>query len=206
MRKMIGALALVMIAAVPARAQHEHAAAQPQHGQMQHGQMAEMMMAHHAAHAALMHRQELGLSADQVARLTAVDSAQMRAMRQHCEQVRAAGGPSAQTHAAMHPQMMAQMQGFQRDAQAVLTQAQKARLDSLHAAHHGEGGQMAGHDMSAMHQQMHGNAAQHDSMHAAHHGAAAGSTDACMDGCTDEACCHMMGCDEHAEHAGHTAG
>ncbi|HET7234142.1 MAG TPA: hypothetical protein VFJ16_29280 [Longimicrobium sp.] len=203
MRKTIGALALVMLAAVPARAQNEHAAG---HGQMQHGQMAEMMMAHHAAHAALMHRQELGLSADQVARLTAVDSAQMRAMRQHCEQVRAAGGPSAQTHAAMHPQMMAQMQGFQRDAQAVLTQAQKARLDSLHAAHHGAGAG-AGHDMSAMHQ-MHGNAAQHDSMHAAH-GAAGGSTETCMDGCTDEACCHMMGCDEHskhAEHAGHTTG
>lgn len=209
MRKTIGALALVLMAVVPARAQ------QHEHGQMDHGQMqpAQMMMLHHGAHAALMHRQDLGLSADQVRRLTAVDSLRMRSMREHCSQVRAAGGPSERTHAAMHPQMMATMQGFQRQVEGILTAPQKAKLDSLFEAHHGP---MAGHDMAAMHAQ-HGTAAQHDSMHAAHHAASGGDGDKheCMDGCTDAACCHMMGCDEHegghgehgdhGGHAGHTA-
>lgn len=196
MRKTIGALALVLLASVPARAQEQHG---------EHGQMA--MMAHHAAHAALMHRQELGLNAAQVQRLTAVDSAQMRAMREHCAQVRAAGGPTAQTHAAMHPAMMASMQGFQRQVDGILTQPQKARLDSLFAAHHGA---MAGHDMAAMHAQHAAGAQQHaahaDSMHAMHANAAGTP---CMDGCTDPECCRMMGCDEHkaGEHgAGHTDG
>lgn len=197
MKKTIGALALVMIAAVPARAQqHDHAQ------MMQHGDMAQMMMLHHGAHAALMHRADLALDAGQVRRLTVVDSLQMRAMREHCAQVRAAGGPSEQTHAAMHPQMMATLQGFQRQVDGILTAPQKAKLDSLMQAHHGQMA-MEGHDMAAMH-------AQHDSAHAAHHGD--GDQHECMDGCTDAACCHMMGCDEHeghgehAGHAGHTAG
>lgn len=202
MRKTIGALALVLAAAVPARAQqHDHA--QMQHGQMEHGDMAQMMMLHHGARAALMHRADLGLDAGQVRRLTDVDSLQMRAMREHCAQVRAAGGPSAQTHAAMHPQMMATLQGFQRQVEGILTAPQKAKLDSLMQAHHGQMAGMAGHDMAAMHAQ-HGISAQHDSMHAAHHGD--GEQHECMDGCTDADCCHMMGCDEHAEHAGHAAG
>jgi len=165
MRKTLGALALVLMAAVPARAQqHDHAQMQ------QHGEHGEMMM-HSPSHAALMHRQELGLSADRVQRLTAIDSVHARGMRDHCARVRAAGGPNAQTHAAMHGEMTALMETGQRDVNAVLTAPQKARLDSLHAAHHGP---MAGHDMQAMH----GNAAAHDSMHAAHHGAAAGGHDA----------------------------
>ncbi|HET7462646.1 MAG TPA: hypothetical protein VFJ82_15435 [Longimicrobium sp.] len=206
MRKTIGALALVLMAAVPARAQqHDHA--QMQHGQMQHGDMAQMMMLHHGAHAALMHRADLALNADQVRRLTEVDSLQARAMRDHCAQVRAAGGPNEQTHAAMHPRMMATLQGFQHQVEGILTAPQKAKLDSLMQAHHGP---MAGHDMAAMHAQ-HGDAAQHDSMHAAHHGAGAGAGDQheCMDGCTEAGCCHMMGCGQHeghGEHAGHTAG
>lgn len=190
MRMTLGALALVLMAAVPARAQqHDHAQMQ-QHSE--HG-----VMAHPAAHAALMHRQELGLSAAQVQRLTAVDSAEARGMREHCARVRAAGGPNAQTHAAMHGEMTALTQASQRDANAVLTGAQKARLDSLHAAHHGP---MAGHDMQAMH----GNAAAHDSMHAAHHGASAGHDgehakmhDAAGDGECAHCCEHMPCCDEH---------
>jgi hypothetical protein len=205
MKKMIGALALVLMAAAPARAQqHEHG--QMDHGQMQPGEMAQMMMLHHGAHAALMHRQDLGLNDGQVQRLTDVDSLQTRAMREHCAQVRAAGGPNEQTHAAMHPAMMASLEGFQRQVEGILTAPQKAKLDSLMAAHHEQMAGMAGHDMSAMHQQMHGGDAQHDSMHAAH---GDGRQHECMDGCTDAACCHMMGCDEHqghAEHAGHTAG
>lgn len=177
MRKTLGALALVLVAAVPARAQHDHA-------QMQHGEHGEMMM-HPGAHAALMHRQELGLSAAQVQRLTVIDSVLARGMRDHCARVRAAGGPNAQTHAAMHGEMTALMQTAQQGADAVLTPAQKATLERLHAAHHGA---MAGHDMQAMH----GTAAAHDSMHAAHHGTAASDDAAC------EHCCeHMPCCDEH---------
>ncbi|HYH82488.1 MAG TPA: hypothetical protein VEX86_22040 [Longimicrobium sp.] len=156
MRKTLGALALVVIAAAPAGAQ-QHA-----HGQAQQHGGGEMM--HPVAHAALEHRQEVGLNADQVRRLTAIDSAHTRAMRDHCARVRAAGGPSAQTHAALHGEMTALMQRSQRDAQAVLTAAQKATLDSLHAAHHPAAGQGA--------HAMHAKPAAHDSMHAAHHGAA----------------------------------
>jgi hypothetical protein len=96
----------------------------------------------------------------------------------------------------MHPAMMAAMEGFQRQVDGILTQAQKAKLDSLMAAHHARM-EASGHDMSAMHQQMmQGGAAQHDSMHAAHH---AGSDAECDD------CCREMGCcGDHP--AGHTAG
>lgn len=200
MRKTLGALALVLMAAVPARAQ-QHDSAQMQ----QHGEHGEMMM-HPGAHAALMHRQELGLSADQVQRLTAIDSAQARGMRDHCARVRAAGGPNARTHAAMHGEMTALMQTARHGADAVLTAPQRATLDSLHAAHHGA---MAGHDMRAMH----GNAAAHDSMHAAHHGASAGhdaghegehaqmhGAGAAGDAECEHCCEHMPCCDEHAAH------
>jgi hypothetical protein len=187
MRKTLGALALVLVAAMPARAQqHDHAQMQ------QHGEHGEMMM-QPGAHAALMHRQELGLSAAQVQRLTAIDSVQARGMRDHCARVRAAGGPNAQTHAALHGEMTALMQTAQQGADAVLTQAQKATLDSLHAAHHGAMAAHAGHDMQAMH----GTAAAHDSVHAAHHGADAASHDsmrAQMHGSAAE-CGHC--CDEH---------
>jgi len=207
MKTMIGAVALVLVAALPARAQEQHG-----HGQMQgDAQMhTQMMMRMHRAHAAVEHAREIGISADQSRRLAAVDSAQMAAMRQHCRQVQAAGGPSAQTHAAMHPQMMAQVQGFTSQVNAILTQPQQARLDSLMAAHHG---QMAGHDMAAMHQQHAANAAGHDSAHAAHQGAGGqhGGEHApgCpVAGCTDADCCKMMGCDEHQRsgHGEHGAG
>src|SRR5215212_2027025 len=108
MRTILGALALMLAAAVPAAAQEG-------------GHVA--MTMHPGAHAALMHRQELGLAAGQVQRLTALDSAFAAAMRAHCAQVRAAGGPNAQTHAAMHPQMMAAMDASRRQVEAVLTAA-----------------------------------------------------------------------------------
>jgi hypothetical protein len=200
MKMTIGAVALVLAAALPARAQEQHG-----HGQM-HGDAqahSQMMMQMHRAHAAVEHGQEIGVSADQSRRLAAVDSAQTAAMRQHCREVQAAGGPSAQTHAAMHPQMMAQVEGFSSQVNAILTQPQKARLDSLMAAHHGA---MAGHDMAAMHQQHGASAAQHDSAHAAHQGAGGQHEgEHAPDCCTDEDCCKMMGCDEHqgSEHGEH---
>jgi len=178
----IGALALVMMAAVPVRAQQH--AGHGQHGAAQPQDHAAMMMKHHAAHAALEHRQELGLSAEQVQRLTAVDSAQSRAMRDHCARMQPAAGAQAHSHdPAMHQQMMAAMDRFGEDALAVLTPAQKARLDSLHAAHHGAGAAgQGGHSM-------HGGAAGHGNA-AGEHG--------------PEHCGEMKG--GHGEHAGHTPG
>ena len=198
----IGALALVMMAAAPLRAQ--------QHGHGQHGTTAQprdhaaMMMKHHAAHAALEHRQELGLSAEQVRRLTDVDSAQTRAMREHCARMQPAAGAQAHSHdPAMHQQMMASLDRFGQDALAVLTQAQKAQLDSLHAAHHAPGGRHGNHAA-------HGNASAGGAAHAgpgnasasaagqAGHGNAAGAHDCA-------ACCPAMKAG-HGEHAGHTTG
>jgi hypothetical protein len=172
MKTILGALALMLALAAPAAAQD-------------HPMMMEM---HPGAHAALMHRQELGLSADQVTRLTAIDSAFMATMRAHCAQVQAAGGPSAQTHAAMHPQMMAAMDASLQQTNAVLTADQRAKLDSIHAAHHGAmGGDMMAmhHDsagMAAMHHDSAGMAAMHAQMHGGNASAECGQ------------CCAMMGC------------
>jgi hypothetical protein len=129
------------MAAAPARAQDEHT---------------EMMQ---------MHQRELGLTPAQVERLTAIHTRLAATMRTHCERVRAAGGPNAQTHAAMHGEMTAAMEAAHRDAMAVLTAEQRARMDSLHAAHHGG----AGHDMAAMHA-AHGSGSDR-AAHAGHEGA-----------------------------------
>jgi hypothetical protein len=142
-------------------------------------------------HAAMVeHHRELGLTPAQAERMAAIHASLAAAMRTHCAQVRAAGGPNAQTHAAMHGQMTEAMESAHRQAMAVLTAPQRAKLDSLHAAHHGG----AGHDMAAMHARHDGEAthAEHDSagmakMHAEMHGggamcsmegAAPGSTEA----------------------------
>lgn len=157
MRTMLCALALLLglgMAAAPARAQEED----------HH----DVMMEHH---------RELGLTPAQTERMAAIHAELAAAMRTHCAQVRAAGGPNAQTHAAMHGQMTQAMESAHRQAMAVLTAPQRAKLDSLHAAHHGG----AGHDMAAMHAGHDGQAghagheAEHDSagmakMHAEMHG------------------------------------
>jgi len=125
------------MAAAPARAQDDHAA---------------MMQ---------MHQRELGLSAAQMERMEAIHAAHAATLRDHCARVRAAGGPNAQTHAALHGEMEAAMQNVHRQMMAVLTPTQRVKADSIHAAHDRE---MAGHDMAAMH-------AAHDSAnHAAHGG------------------------------------
>jgi hypothetical protein len=215
----IGALALVMMAAAPLRAQqHQHGhgtAAQPR-------DHAAMMMKHHAAHAALEHRQELGLSAEQVRRLTEVDSVQTRAMREHCARMQPAAGAQAQSHdPAMHQQMMASLDRFGERAISVLTAAQKAQLDSLHAAHHGPDGQhgsraaqgsASGHGSHAAHGNAsaapaaghagHGNATAPAAGHAGHGNASAAGQHGGHD-CS--ACCGQMKAG-HGEHAGHTTG
>jgi hypothetical protein len=149
---MLSALALLLglgIAAAPARAQ-DHAA---------------MMEQHH---------RELGLSTAQVERMTAIHASLAATMRDHCARVHAAGGPNAQTHAALHGEMASAMENAHRQMLAVLTDAQRAKADSLMAAHHGAA---AGHDMAAMHAMhaAHDSGADHDStdmakMHASMHG------------------------------------
>src|SRR4051812_20344269 len=114
MRTMLSALALLLglgMAAAPARAQ-DHAA---------------MMEQHH---------RELGLSPTQVERMTAIHASLAATMRTHCARVRAAGGPNAQTHAAMHGEMASAMENAHRQMMAVLTDAQRAKADSLMATHH----------------------------------------------------------------------
>jgi len=131
---MLCALALLLglgMAAAPARAQDPQ---QDEHAAM----MREMMQ---------MHQRELGLTPAQTERLTAIHASLAATMRTHCERVRAAGGPNEQTHAAMHGEMTAAMESAHREAMAVLTPAQRVKMDSLHAAHHGG----EGHDMAAMH-------------------------------------------------------
>jgi hypothetical protein len=178
-RTILGALALTIAAAAPATAQGMPAMG---HDMMQPN-----------AHMALMHRQELGLTADQVRQLTALDSAWMQTMHAHCAQVRAAGGPNAQTHAAMHPQMEAAMQAARTQLAGVLTADQLARLDSLHAAHHQQMMQgMAGmsHDsaMAAMHAAMAGGGAP-----------SCGTANACGgESACDDCCAHMACCDAPA--------
>ncbi|HEV7587135.1 MAG TPA: Spy/CpxP family protein refolding chaperone [Longimicrobium sp.] len=152
MRTILRALALLLglgMAAAPAHAQEQD---------------------HHAA--MMEHHRELGLTSAQAERMAAIHTGLAAAMRTHCAQVRAAGGPNAQTHAALHGQMMEAMESAHRQAMAVLTAPQRAKLDSLHAAHHGG----EGHDMSAMHAPHDG--AAHDSagmakMHAEMHGGGA---------------------------------
>jgi cell pole-organizing protein PopZ len=143
MRKMLCALALLLglgMASAPARAQETD---------------------HHAA--MMRHHRDLGLSPAQEQRMEAIHASLATTMRAHCERVRAAGGPNAQTHAAMHTEMQQAMETAHREAMAVLTTAQRARLDSVAAQHHGAGGNdraaHAGHAMPAEH-------AAHDSTHA----------------------------------------
>lgn len=125
MRKMIGALALALglgWAAQPAHAQ-DHAG---------HGQHADAM----AEHMEQMH-QMLGLTEQQVAQLRQVHARHAQTLRAHCEQM-AATGADAHANPQLHERLMEEMQAVHHDMLAVLTDAQKARLDSIQAAHHAE--------------------------------------------------------------------
>jgi len=125
MKKTLGALAIAALMYAPAALAQDHA--------MREG-----------PHAPMMHRQELGISAEQAARMEAIHAELRAAHREHCEGLRAAGTDGARKE-ALHQRMRQSMQRTHERAAAVLTAEQRARLDSLHAAHHGPAGQHAQH-------------------------------------------------------------
>ena len=173
MRKILIAMALALgfsALAAPARAQ-------------------DMPMAMDSAHLQMM-RTELGLTDAQMARITEIHSRLAETMRAHCAQVRAAGGPNAQTHQAMHGQMQQAMENAHREAMAVLTDAQRARMESFHAQHH-----QGGHDMHGEHAE-HAAAGAHDE-HAGH-GAAMCQSAECTEAHCRDCCAAATG--EHAQH------
>ena len=122
MKKILGAAALgVVLCAPAARAQASHV------GHGDHGAPA------HVLHGSLMHRQELGLSADQAARLAAIQEELKAAHRAHCGQLRGVSADAGRRQ-AMHAEMRTAMHRAHEQATAALTAEQRARLDALHAA------------------------------------------------------------------------
>lgn len=216
------ALGAAVLAAAPLAAQHSHHGNHAQHGAQaqQHAGHAGHQAAageHPVLHAALMHRAELSLTADQVARLEAIRTAARAAHREACQRMHAPGGGASADHQAQHTAMQAAMHRTHEEAASVLTAEQRTRLQALHAAHQAAGGH-AGHHAAA-------------GQHAAHaqHAAAQGEDccagdgcccceggqqaksdcceKCCKDGKCDEAacaeCCEEGGCGEHGE--GHGA-
>ena len=190
MKKMIGA-ALVLGAALTAPALHAQG--------HDHGPAGAPL-----PHAPLEHRREIGLNADQVARLEAVQRELHAAHREHCSAMR---GMTAEQRQAHHARMEQTLRRVHERAAAVLTARQKAQIDSLHAAHHGPGGH---HAMAGQHAGGHGqHAAAGHGQHAEHgedHGCCEGG-DCCKEGNCDEArceeCCRTCcgGMEHRAEHA-----
>ncbi|HYJ81206.1 MAG TPA: hypothetical protein VEW03_16445 [Longimicrobiaceae bacterium] len=204
MKKILGA-ALALGAALTAPALHAQ-------GHASHGQEHAAHAQGPPPHAPLMHRQELGLSADQVARLEAVIAELHAAHREHCAGMR---GMDAQQRQAHHARMQETMRQVHQRAAAALTAPQRVRLDSLHAAHHGAGGEhaaMAGRHAAQAGQHAaagHGEHAQHGE---GHEGCCDGG-DCCKEGNCDEArceeCCKtccggMEHREEHAHGGGHS--
>lgn len=229
-KKILGACALSLaFAAAPAFAQqhghahggaHQHGAAHQQGAAGKEHDCA-MMSAHHAGpHMPLEHRQELGISAEQVARLEAIE-AQMKAFHaEHSGHMRGMRDAAPEQRRSMHAAMQQAMRRFGDDTKAVLTADQQAKLEALRQAHHGGG------EHGAMHGGQHG---QHGGAHAqgGHHGQHGaghaqgghgqhaegehGCGDHCCcgegEGCCDAAacmeCCKAMGCcDAEREGAG----
>jgi len=186
MKKTLFALAIAALAYAPAAFAQDHAA----HGGGSHAQMMQ---------------QHLGLTAEQAARMEAIHAELRAAHREHCDGLRAAGADDARKE-ALHQRMRESMQRTHERAAAVLTAEQRARMDSMHASHHGPGGQHAmqhggaargtGND-AAHHAAMHGSAqgghAQHAAhqggAHAQHAGAGAAGHGEHAQGCCDEECC-----------------
>jgi DNA anti-recombination protein RmuC len=143
MKKMLGGFALTVaaaaFAAAPAVAQQGHGHG---HGQAQgHAErQSHHCMMHNGAQMLLEHhRQDLGLSADQVSRLEAI-SAEMKAFhdqhRGHAQMQNA----SAEQRQAMHQQMTAQMRQHHERVLAVLTAEQRSRIEAMMQQHHAEKG------------------------------------------------------------------
>lgn len=200
MMKMIHAATLgaALLLAAPLAAQHQHGAGHggqhAQHGAVAHGahMSAESAHMHPPAVRELNHRTALGLSAEQVSRLEAIQGrmkamcqehgphmkqgmAEMRTLVQGADSV--AFRTVAQRQSAMMLEMQMDMHRAYRDARAVLTPAQVQKLDAMHAAHHGPaaaaGGAHANHGAQAA---------------AGAHGAGHGGMD-----CNGMPCCAMGG-------------
>lgn len=209
------ALLLAPVAPLAAQQHAEHACSMGQHAGMRHGGAghgaAMHAMAHGPAGMALMHRAELALSAEQASRLEALEAsfaageARLREQAAAAEAaVRAEAADEARLRAALERRGAVatekELAAFRarRDARAVLTAQQAAKLDAAHAAMHGASGH-GGHG------QAHG-----ASGHAMHHGAAAdsgGPTGAaghgdcaacCRECCGSDECCKGMRASEHA--------
>lgn len=189
-----------------------------QHGAHGHGQHAQHTAAaaqgagehmHSPAVRELNHKADLALSAEQVRRLEAIQ-ARMKAMcdehgphlTQGMAEMRTLVGGAdsaafktvAQRQSGMMLMMQMEMNRAYRDARAVLSAEQVAKLDAMHTAHHGAGaaaaGAHAGHGAQAA-----------TGVHGAGHGAEHG------DGgdCTGMPCCGMPCCADGMK-AARTAG
>ena len=191
MKKMLGAfgaaVAAAAFAAAPAVAQQGHGHG---HGQGHAEGQAHRCMMHNGAQMLLEHhRQELGLSADQVTRLEAI-AAEMKA---HHDQHRAHGqmqDASAEQRRAMHQQMMAQMRQYHERVHAVLTAEQRSRIEAMMQQHHAGKGHGEGH-------------AQHGQ--GGHEGGdCCADCEDCEESCKDcgARCKEYCGEGEHGQHAG----
>ena len=212
----LGGLALALIfAAAPVMAQADaHAGGHCAGG------------SHGPTHMALEHRAELGLNAQQVARLEALDDSMKALHGAGMAQMHAAHhAPAAQAHAghgedhahaahaaqsgahAQHGAMHASMQRIHQQVAAVLTEEQRTRLHALHARHQG-GMQGCCGDCCKD-----GRCDQAACREHCGEEAAACCERCCKDGRCDEAacreCCEAMGGEHasaggHGGHAGHT--
>lgn len=206
------AVAAAAVLAIPAAAQQAHA-----HGG---GCMHGMGAAGHFAPAMLLHhRADIALTADQVARLEAMQEA-AKSRHQAMRHPAPAAGPTdeAAYTAALdarlqaHREMMLASFRASRDARALLTAEQLRKLDEHHARMQSGGHGAAGHAHAAGghggDHANHASAGHGGGEHAAHASgahAAAGLGDAqaggeadccCDDGCCGECCCGD-GCDMH---------
>lgn len=179
------ALAAAFLAAAPARAQHNHGGgnAQPQGGARQMS-----MDLHHAGpHAPLEHREHIGLTADQVQRLEAVEATLAAAHKENCMAMHAHGASDEARHQAAHTAMRAAYMNAIRETQMVLTSEQRGQVAAMAAQHraagHGQGQAAGGH---AAHGQSHaaGGHGEHGAGHGQH-----GGHDCCKDGQCDAAKC-----------------
>lgn len=209
------AFGVALLVAAPLAAQ--------QHGAHGHGQHAQHTAAaaqrgagehmHSPAVRELNHRADLALSAEQVRRLEAIQ-ARMKAMcdehgphlTQGMAEMRTLVGGAdsvafrtvAQRQSGMMLAMQMEMHRAYRDARAVLTAAQVAKLDAMHTAHHGAGAAAgnahAGHGaQSAV------------GVHGAGHGAGHGEGHGESGDCSGMPCCGMPCCADGMK-AEHTAG
>lgn len=102
-----------------------------------------------SAFAALDHRQELGITAEQATRIEAARAGLREAHRVHCAPMHASK-PTAAEEERHHAEMKTINDRHEAEASAALTPAQLASLARIHAARpRAEGGHEAGHHGAA---------------------------------------------------------